>query len=417
MVAAVPEGVYTMAAKKSILLANGPKYRAARKKMRSGFLDELVNITHLSRKYLGLMLRNAGRKVTTANGTQVVGDPACSLVSRRGRKKRYDREVLSYLLFLWQLSRYVSAPHLVHFIRINHARLFAHPKLRKASAEIKAKLLTISPATTDRLLAPLRRDLLAKRRYKPNPFSSWIKKRIPVESYHDKPKDQLGYLEIDLVSHGGQSPCGEFAYTLVVTEITTGWIELRVLRNKAHVWVLWAMKSIFRSLPFEPTAIHSDNGSEFINQALAKFAEERKLPFTRSRVYKKNDSPYVESKNWTLVRSYSGYRRYDSKAENRALVRLDRLIALKHNLFMPSMKLIAKKRVGPRISKRYDIGTPLRRLLATPSLAKHWRKKLERLLMETDLLQLIDDLTRAEHKLDVAYKSKYARNASASEAA
>ena len=49
MVAAVPEGVYTMAAKKSILLANGPKYRAARKKMRSGFLDELVNITHLHR--------------------------------------------------------------------------------------------------------------------------------------------------------------------------------------------------------------------------------------------------------------------------------------------------------------------------------------------------------------------------------
>jgi len=406
-----------MAAKKSIMLANGPNYRAARKKTRSRLLDDLVHLTHLNRKYLSLVLRNAGRKVTAANGTSVIGDPACSLVSRRGCKKRYDKDVLVYLLFLWQLSRYVSSIHLVHFIRLNHERLFCHTKLRKTPAEVKAKLRTISPSTVDRLLGPLRRELLAKRRYKPNPFASWLKKQIPVEAYHDKPKEQFGYLEIDLVSHGGQSPCGEFAYTLVVTEITTGWTELRVLRNKAHVWVLLAIKSIFRSLPFKPTGIHSDNGSEFINRALAKFAEDRKLPFSRSRAYQKNDSPYVESKNWALVRSYAGYRRYDSKTENRALARLDRLITLKHNLFMPSMKLVAKERVGPRVSKRYDIDTPLHRMLTIPGLAKRWRKKLERLLAETDLLLLIDNLAQAERKLDAAYNGKYVRGKSNQEAA
>lgn len=87
------------------------------------------------------------------------------------------------------------------------------------------------------------------------------------------------------MSHGGQSPCGEFAYSLVVTEITTGWTELRVLRNKAHVWVLSAMRSIFRALPFAPTAIHPDNGGEFIIRALADFADGQELPFTRSRAY------------------------------------------------------------------------------------------------------------------------------------
>ncbi|MEO0082746.1 MAG: transposase family protein [candidate division WOR-3 bacterium] len=169
------------------------------------------------------------------------------------------------------------------------------------------------------MLRPVRAELLAKRRYKSNPFASWLKKRIPVETCHDKPKKELGYLEIDLLSHGGQSPCGEFAYTLVVTEITTGWTELRVLRNKAHIWVMLAMKSILRAAPFPVTAIHSDNGSEFINQALAKPADKHKLRFTRSRAYQENDSPYVESKNWSLVRSYVGYRRHDTKEENLAL--------------------------------------------------------------------------------------------------
>ncbi len=316
--------------------------------------------------------------------------------------------MLCYRLFLWQLARYPSSIHLAHFIRLNHQRLFCHPKLRKASAEVKDKLKTISPSTVDRLLRPVQAELLAKRRYKSNPFASWLKKRIPVETYHDKPKNQFGYLEVDLVSHGGQSPCGEFAYTLVVTEIITGWTELRLLRNKAHIWMLLAMKSIFRSLSFQPTAIHSDNGSEFINRALAAFAEEQKLPFTRSRAYQKNDSPYVESKNWALVRSYAGYRRYDTKQENLALARLDRLIALKHNLFMPSMKLVAKERVGPRVSKRYNVDTPLQRLLARPELAKRYREKLERLLAGTDLLRLLYDLRRAERRLDAGHRGKYA---------
>lgn len=202
-----------------------------------------------------------------------------------------------------------------------------------------------------------------------------------------------------------------------MTEITTGWTELRVLRNKAHIWVMLAMKSVLRALPFPVTALHSDNGSEFINQTLAKFADAHKLRFTRSRAYRKNDSPYVESKNWSLVRSYAGYRRYDTKEELLALMQLDRLIALKHNLFMPTMKLVAKERVGPRVGKRYNIDTPLHRLLAIPGLAKRYRKKLERLLAGTDLLRLLDDLRRAEGRVDAAYTGKYASGASTQEVA
>ncbi len=101
------------------------------------------------------------------------------------------------------------------------------------------------------------------------------------------------------------------------------------------------MKSALRASPFPVTALHSSN---VINQALAKFADTHKLRFTRT--YRKDGSPYVESKNWSLVRSYAGYRRYDTKEELLALMQVDRLIALKPNLFMPTMKLAAKEKVG-----------------------------------------------------------------------
>jgi len=53
-------------------------------------------------------------------------------------------------------------------------------------------------------------------------------------------------------------------------------------------------------LPFPILGIDSDNGSEFINHHLVKFCEKRKITFTKSRLYKKNDSCYVEQKTGQL---------------------------------------------------------------------------------------------------------------------
>lgn len=117
------------------------------------------------------------------------------------------------------------------------------------------------------------------------------------------------------------------------------------------------------------------------------------------------------------MRSYAGYRRYDSKEEHRALARLDRLIALKHNLFMPSMKLVAKERVGPRVRRKYSIDTPYNRVLAMTTLDECARRRLKQRLAKTDLLRLLEDLSRAERGLDAAYNSKCVRGRPAAEAA
>jgi transposase InsO family protein len=55
-----------------------------------------------------------------------------------------------------------------------------------------------------------------------------------------------------------------------------------------------------------------DNGTEFVNKAVIKWAAQIEIFFTRSPPYKKNDQATIESKNNNLVRKYGFYYRYDT---------------------------------------------------------------------------------------------------------
>lgn len=287
--------------------------------------------------------------------------------------------------------------HLVAFIRNNQPLLYEKPpedlskgmqtkifKLISADSQSKAKLFKISSATVDRLLKPVRYDFersakyRLKHKYKPHPHASIIKKNIPVESYFDKPKQgRLGYTELDLVHHGGAWTKGSFCYTLSEVEINTSWTELRALRNKARVWTLEALADIDASVPFKIHSRHVDNGSEFINAHVLTYTKQCGINYTRSRAYQKNDAPYVESRHWTTVRCYVGYRRYDTEEEYKILDRLMRLISVKHNYFIPTMKTIQKERVAGKVHKRYDINTPLQRVLNSLEVSQEKKEQLQ----------------------------------------
>jgi hypothetical protein len=73
----------------------------------------------------------------------------------------------------------------------------------------------------------------------------------------------------------------------------------------------------------------------------------------------------VEQKNWTHVRKLLGWVRYDTDTAVAAINRLYRgELRLLQNLFLPSVKLIRKERVGSRTRRRYSAAkTPLDRVL------------------------------------------------------
>ena len=238
----------------SIVHENAPRYRRSSKKVKSQLLDELSHILHYRRKYLAFLLRNGGREVYTPQGLRLIADPKASRVSRRGRKKVYTEELLPALTLLWELAGCISSVHLAAFISSNKDFLFTHPHLKKIPEDERQKLKRMSHATIDRLLKPIREERRLKGRYTPNPHASSIKRAIPVQPHYEKPKDLLGYLvrrilrKCDLVHHCGESAGGMYTHTLTATEITTGWTELRTLRNRAQVWTVGALTEIIGSV-------------------------------------------------------------------------------------------------------------------------------------------------------------------------
>lgn len=173
--------------------------------------------------------------------------------------------------------------------------------------------------------------------------------------------------------------------------------------GKSQIGVLDAVQDIKQALPFKLLGIDSDNGSEFINYHLKTFCDQNKIQFTRGRPYKKDDNAHIEQKNWTHVRKIFGYLRYDSQHAFQTMNDLYRNeLRILQNLFLPSMKLLEKTRIGSKLKRRYDKPqTPLERLSNCPQADPAKIQELKNLRDRTDPFALAKTI---EQKLERIYQ-------------
>ncbi len=150
-----------------------------------------------------------------------------------------------------------------------------------------------------------------------------------------------------------------------------------------------ALDEIEGILPFRLLGVDSDNGSEFINWHLKSWCEQKKIQLTRGRPYKKDDNAHVEQKNWTHVRKLLGWERYDSRTAVEAINDLYRHeLRLWLNLYLPSVKLVKKVRVGSKLRRVYDAAkTPLERVVASAQARKEQVAELKKLRQSLDPFQ------------------------------
>jgi hypothetical protein len=293
------------------------------------------------------------------------------------RKPVYGPEVIASLMDIWAFFWYPCGKLPAPLIR-EQMPCFEGWRPFHITADIKPRLLTISPATIDRALKGGRKKPALKGKSGAKP-GALLKKHIPVRTHYLWNERKPGLFEIDTVHHCGERDSGEFCLTLTATDVYFGWTELRPLLNKAQKWILEALSDIRSSLPFPLFGIDSDNGSEFINRSLLSWCDSRRFTFTRTRPYKKNDNCFVEQKNLKCVREYVGYRRFDSPAELQALASVYHALNPLLNYFPPTVKLIDKTRVGSRVRKVYDKPViPYQRFLASPDLSDAVKAELTR---------------------------------------
>ncbi|GCE03533.1 hypothetical protein [Dictyobacter aurantiacus] len=124
--------------------------------------------------------------------------------------------------------------------------------------------------------------------------------------------------------------------------------------------------------PFSILGIDTDNGGEFINDAVASYCAREQITVTRGRPYEKRDQCFVEQKNGAIVRQVVGYGALSGTHACRQLAELYRALHVYVNRFQPSMELVAKHREGRTVRRVYDAArTPLQRLYSLAFLMRN----------------------------------------------
>ncbi len=207
------------------------------------------------------------------------------------------------------------------------------------------------------------------------------------------------FFEADLVAHCGDRVDGAFLNTLVLTDIASGWTECLPLLHKSEAQVIEALNVFEQLLPFNMLGLDTDNGSEFIKYELLKFCEIKKITFTRSRAYRKNDQAHVEEKNGSIVRKLIGYDRYEGRHAWHALAEVYAVLRLYVNFFQLSMKLISKERRGAKVHKSYDKAqTPYQRLMSCTHINQEIKNQLRNQYERLNPVILLENLKKLQDK-------------------
>jgi hypothetical protein len=323
------------------------RYRRASAPEKERILDEFCANCGYHRKYAIRLL----------NGPPP--GPRGTATARRRRGATYSSRLISVLRSVWEAAGYPWS------VRLKALLPEWMPWIRqrfRLTSELEQQLLRISARSIDyRLHADKRR--IRRRLYGRTKPGTLLKHHIPIKTDRwETPAP--GFTEVDLVSHSGNSASGEFCHSLNLTDVHTTWTETRAVLGKGQEGVRQALEEMRQALPFPLQGIDSDNGSEFINDHLFRYCQAQRIQFTRGRPYKKDDNAHIEQKNWTHVRKLLGYARYDSPAALEAINDLYRNeLRLFQNLFLPSVKLEGKLRVGSRLRRRYQAPrTPFQRV-------------------------------------------------------
>jgi hypothetical protein len=387
-----------MRQKKAVTRELRDRYQRSSKKGKTHILNGFIQLTRYNRSYATRALRIkevlgyiniAGKRVRLVRDKRKI---------KRKKKKIYDQDVLVALKELWKICDYICSKRLVPYLSEIIPVLEKWGEI-KLDAKVREKLFKISAATIDRLLADTRKRYRIKGRSTTRP-GSLLKKSIPIRTFADWDEKVPGFFEVDLVSHDGGAVRGDFLQSLNFTDIATGWVEMVAVKNKAQVWVFGGIEEIKERLPFFILGIDSDNGSEFINAHLLRYCQKEHITFTRSRPYRKNDSCFVEQKNWSVIRRAVGYGRYDTEKELSILNELYSYLRLYSNLFQPVRKLIKKERIGSKVTKRYDKAkTPYRRVLASPDIKDEIKVKLKNQYAMLNPAELKRKITKLQNRL------------------
>jgi hypothetical protein len=172
-------------------------------------------------------------------------------------RRSYGPEMVEALVTLWEASDRMCGKRLQALmpLLVESLERPGHLSLEQA---VRESLLAMSSATIDRLLVPIRKKRRGNGWRSPPQAYSAVRRQVPVRTFkgwddHSDP----GWLVIDRVAYCGGRMEGRFLWTLMATDIATGWTEsLPILMRD---WALTALQLIRRQLSFPLWGFDAEN--------------------------------------------------------------------------------------------------------------------------------------------------------------
>lgn len=373
-------------AKEELVQVLKVQYRKSLKMEKSQLLNQFIAVSGYHRKHAIRILNSNSDSNNNQNNS-------CKIIKSR---KIYDEAVKQALITLWEAADRICGKRLKAILPSLIDAMQRHGHLA-LDVEVKKRLLKISAATIDRLLSPIRDRSQSRRRKR---RVKKVSKQVPVRTFNDWNDPRPGYLEIDFVVHGGGLVSGAMIYTLVATDVSSGWTEFVPLLAREQSLVVEGLNIIIKHIPFPVLGIDSDNDSGFINETLISFCRRNNIEFTRSRAYHKNDQAWVEQKNGAVIRKMVGHDRFSGVVACKALARLYHSARFYVNYFQPSFKLREKTRDGCRLKRIYDKpATACDKLLNNPLITDQIKQKLRSQREKLDPIKLLHEIRQSQSTL------------------
>lgn len=226
--------------RRELLTKVAPRYWEATRKQKTVILNEFIASTGYKRKY----------------GIRLLSLPEIPTVRsiKRPRDRFYGEAVQDALKIAWCASNCIASKRLSPFLAELVPALERHDHL-KLNHEVRHQLISISPATIDRILKPWR----SRSGRGTTKRGSLLKHQVPLRTFADWEEKKPGFFEADLVAHYGWSIKGSYLYTLTLTDIATTWTECLPLLYRGQDAVIHAIDQVRQLIPFPILGIDTDN--------------------------------------------------------------------------------------------------------------------------------------------------------------
>lgn len=208
-----------------------------------------------------------------------------------------------------------------------------------------------------------------------------------------RPENYPGFIRIDSV-HQGDRDGVKGVYHINAVDCVSQWEMVACCESLSEAHLLPVLERLMAGFPFRVIGFHADNGSEYVNWAVARLLMRLKINFTRSRPRRSNDNALVETKKGAIVRKQLGYGHIPRHYAAEVNAFFDQHLNPYLNFHRPCFYAVETTDAKGKTRKHYPaslVMTPFDRLCALPDDRLTLKRGITLQSLEQQALQMTDN--------------------------